>query len=298
MTFPIACKIPSDTQLQHWGCGIRKPLKKAHRQHRRMRDEWVCFLSTHGSVSVIDEIDGTEYVHEIASGEIHIIPPGIWQRSRIDFPVGSQFLWWHFLSSDQGLFCQQDEALTIIDQQLQSGLQDSWLIPMHCDVRDHIEELTLLHKQLMTTSAQWGQDSEGSHTICRHIMHRLHQICVQQLVSHTNDSIPSNDERHIRQAQLFIRENYKFIDSLLQVADELNLNAAYLARCCKRVLNCSVGDLIIEQRIRMAKYFLQHEQVNLKEVANSCGFSSLNYFCRRFKQKTGMSPGVWRRKYQ
>ena len=298
MTFPVAYRIPAELEVRHWGCGTRRPQLKAHHQARRTRNEWVCFFSIQGSVSVIDEYNDQEYHHEIPTGIIHIIPPGMWQRSAPDFPVGSEFLWWHFCTDEQWDYCSQAQALDLIDEQLQHGQQDQWLIPSHGDVNAQIDEFKLLHKQLCDVSHQWGSRTAAADTICRYLLLRLHQACVAQLTSHDNQNIPSNDERHIRQAQVLIMEQYQSIDSLQQVADELGLNAAYLARCCKRVLNCSIGDLIVEQRIRVAKFFLQYEQMSLKEIASACGFSSLNYFCRRFKQQTGLSPGLWRRKYQ
>ena len=134
MTFPVAYRIPAELQVRHWGCGTRRPQLKAHHQARRTRNEWVCFFSIQGSVSVIDEYDDQEYQHEIPTGIIHIIPPGMWQRSDPDFPVGSEFLWWHFCTDEQWDYCSQAQALDLIDEQLQHGQQDQWLIPSHVQV--------------------------------------------------------------------------------------------------------------------------------------------------------------------
>ena len=40
---------------------------------------------------------------------------------------------------------------------------------------------------------------------------------------------------------------------------------------------------------------LYREQTTIKEIALSCGYRDVNYFCRTFKRATGLSPGAYRR---
>ena len=35
----------------------------------------------------------------------------------------------------------------------------------------------------------------------------------------------------------------------------------------------------------------------LEEISERCGFSSISYFCRIFKETTGMTPGEFRRAF-
>ncbi|MGM7628888.1 AraC family transcriptional regulator [Serratia marcescens] len=39
---------------------------------------------------------------------------------------------------------------------------------------------------------------------------------------------------------------------------------------------------------------LKKYRFRLEEVANRCGFTDVNYFCRVFKQKTGLTPSQYR----
>ena len=48
-------------------------------------------------------------------------------------------------------------------------------------------------------------------------------------------------------------------------------------------------------RLRAAEELMQYSVRPLKEISEACGFSSVQYFCRVFKQKRGLSPARWRR---
>jgi AraC-like DNA-binding protein len=48
-------------------------------------------------------------------------------------------------------------------------------------------------------------------------------------------------------------------------------------------------------RIEHACRLLRLGQWNVSEVAQLVGFTDNNYFCRFFKQKKGVSPGVYKR---
>ena len=52
---------------------------------------------------------------------------------------------------------------------------------------------------------------------------------------------------------------------------------------------------LLAVRIREAQRLLRDTELSVTEVASRCGFSDGNYFCRRFAQRVGVSPGRYRR---
>jgi AraC-like DNA-binding protein len=54
-----------------------------------------------------------------------------------------------------------------------------------------------------------------------------------------------------------------------------------------------VDDLILN-RINEAKRLLCGTSPSIKEIAYLCGFSSLSYFSKLFKKRTGLSPREYR----
>lgn len=55
-----------------------------------------------------------------------------------------------------------------------------------------------------------------------------------------------------------------------------------------------LADYISWVSIDRAKFKLRKYRFRLEEVASRCGYMDVNYFCRVFKQKTGLTPSLCR----
>ena len=77
------------------------------------------------------------------------------------------------------------------------------------------------------------------------------------------------------------------------VARARKCSAVYLNRCFRNHTGETLLQHLIDHRIRTAKELLRHGQMTPKEVAFACGYASLNYFCRQFRQQTGMMVRLW-----
>ena len=60
--------------------------------------------------------------------------------------------------------------------------------------------------------------------------------------------------------------------------------------------NRSVIEYVNEIRISHAKSLLEKESLAIGEIACRVGFNDINYFSRRFKAVTGMTPSEYKRK--
>ncbi|NRA38771.1 MAG: helix-turn-helix transcriptional regulator [Planctomycetes bacterium] len=300
---PVAYSIDPRTDYRFYAAGIRKPKRAGFTHAKRCRHEWVCYLPIRGSLDVIDFFSEHTCEQHIPIGHVHIIPPGIWQSFAKPMDANAAFLWWHFTEkntekdANTWQACDQSTAFDIIDQQLVKNNQERWLLPRQCNLNHCLGEVSQLHQELCNIQERWGVEDHGVTSVLKHLMHRVHQEFSHSMLDTGNKIVSSNalaEERHMRHAQWFIRKNYQKIDSLSEVAEALQLNGEYLARCSKRLLGKSIGQLILEQRIRNAQDLMRSGQYSLKEISAQCGFSSLNYFSRRFKQETGITASEWR----
>ena len=41
----------------------------------------------------------------------------------------------------------------------------------------------------------------------------------------------------------------------------------------------------------------EHPEMSVAEIADSLGFNTQNYFCRRFKEQYGVPPTLYRKKF-
>lgn len=122
---------------------------------------------------------------------------------------------------------------------------------------------------------------------------RLWEVnCLNQLsVDRGEDS--KNITKH---ALNYIRENYVSSDlSLALVAEKYNMSSSYLSRLIKQRSGLSFSDYLTKLRMEQAKQLLSSDQKHMiYEISSMVGYSSQHYFCRMFKEYTGVSPSDYR----
>jgi AraC-like DNA-binding protein len=79
------------------------------------------------------------------------------------------------------------------------------------------------------------------------------------------------------------------------LARHAGISEVYFRRLFKSVTGISPAKYITDQKIRRAKELLELDYLTLEDVSERCGFSSLSYFCRVFKENVGMTPGEFRK---
>lgn len=107
---------------------------------------------------------------------------------------------------------------------------------------------------------------------------------------------PDPAAMHLARARQFIRENYRRIQRVGDVADHVGVSEDYLRHLFLERNAASLNHLLTEARIERAKELLIHSRLPLKEIASLCGFRTERYLSARFKQWTSRTPGVFRRR--
>lgn len=100
------------------------------------------------------------------------------------------------------------------------------------------------------------------------------------------------------QVKSYLHRRFKEPFDARQLADELHFDFDYAARCLKK--HTGMSPLQYQHHVRMeeAKRLLHHTVLPVQEIAESCGFSSYNYFIRIFRKTVGITPGVYRDRYR
>ena len=91
-----------------------------------------------------------------------------------------------------------------------------------------------------------------------------------------------------------IEDNFRTKHSASDYADLLNQTPASLARITKNHFNKTLSDLITERIIIEAKRELYLTDKTIKEIAYELGYEDEYYFSRLFKNKTDISPQIYR----
>lgn len=82
--------------------------------------------------------------------------------------------------------------------------------------------------------------------------------------------------------------------TLLDLLSVARLSRSHLFETFSHSYGLSPIAYLIRSRIGRARLYLSNSNKRNKEIAMLCGFRSMYYFCRVFKQHTGMSPGKYR----
>ncbi|WOC31619.1 MULTISPECIES: helix-turn-helix transcriptional regulator [Caproicibacterium] len=80
-----------------------------------------------------------------------------------------------------------------------------------------------------------------------------------------------------------------------RMAEQLHLSSGYLQVLYKKIFGTSCMEDVIDGRIRMAEDQLLYTDKPVSEVAEQCGYSNLEHFCRQFKKTAGLSPTAFRK---
>ncbi|MEF3306820.1 AraC family transcriptional regulator [Paenibacillus sp. GYB003] len=105
---------------------------------------------------------------------------------------------------------------------------------------------------------------------------------------------PYPNERYVKRATLFVRNNLSEPLPIRDVANQLHVSARHLSRLFKSVYGLSFSDYVRSERLRLAERLLAETGMPLKEIARETGFQSVHYFTRAFCRDKGIPPGKFR----
>jgi AraC-like DNA-binding protein len=104
-------------------------------------------------------------------------------------------------------------------------------------------------------------------------------------------------ERHVKGVMEFIDRNLGGRASLTDAARSVAVSPNYLATLLKRETGKTFVELMTERRIERAGDLLAFGNLRISQIAQQAGFADVDYFSRRFRQVTGLSPSEFRAKY-
>ena len=88
----------------------------------------------------------------------------------------------------------------------------------------------------------------------------------------------------------YVEEHLKDEITLTDLANQVFLNPTYFVKRFKILWGVSPMKFVCETRINKAKELLLSTNLSASSIAEECGFNSLHYFSRCFKQQEGISP--------
>ena len=103
--------------------------------------------------------------------------------------------------------------------------------------------------------------------------------------------------RHVRRAVSFIHDHYMYPITAADIAADAGIHVGHLHRLFQSVMGVHVGEYLTRLRMEKARSLLMRTDIPLTEIARIVGISTQQYFCRVFKQYTGVTPQRFRHSY-
>ena len=104
------------------------------------------------------------------------------------------------------------------------------------------------------------------------------------------------EKGHIRAAKAFIRNNYQFPISILDVAHSVGVSPNYLANLFAKEGEPSPKRFLIVTRMEVAAELLTTTSSSISEIAKMVGYTSPLHFSKSFSAYYGVSPLHYRNK--
>ncbi len=97
----------------------------------------------------------------------------------------------------------------------------------------------------------------------------------------------------------FIYKNYNDSElTLKSMASQLHVSESYLTRIIKKKANTSFSDVLTKVRMEAAiSLILSNASLTSLEISERVGYKSQHYFCKVFKDYTGMTPTSYKKNY-
>lgn len=81
--------------------------------------------------------------------------------------------------------------------------------------------------------------------------------------------------------------------TLEEISTGCSMSTSYLQKLCRKQCGCGPVTYFISLKIGAAKQMMKETALNITQISERLGFSSVHYFSKLFKSKTGMTPSEY-----
>ena len=209
----------------------------------------------------------------------------------------ASYYWIHFTCAETPQIIQETEAVEILKNQLtvQNKLENALLLPQEIHLKDPKQFQDLFHELLFEQENPSFTDLKIQ-MLFRLMMININEVVLSDYISKIYDSTKFS---LIFAIIKIVFENFTDCDfSVKSLSDKMNYNPDYLGRMFKALMNKSLIDYIIDQRIKYAVCLLVEGNNTVNSIAYDCGFNSCRNFIRQFKARKGETPSELRLKHR
>lgn len=123
-------------------------------------------------------------------------------------------------------------------------------------------------------------------------------LVINQYEVHIKERNQNIDSLYIHKICHYIKENIDQEISLNSVANEFNISSGHLSRIFKESTDTGFSEYVKELKLEKASDMLiQYKDQDITAIADKLGYLTPSYFSKLFKEKFGLTPTQYRKKY-
>lgn len=230
-------------------------------------------------------------------GSFIVVPPGrIHSTANASDKRGRRY-WVHFSWEPR-----EDVSMVPIETYHPSPVQTLHVCPTPSYVpelplkgtADRPDRVLELHERL---SYRWNLGDAHE----RMLSHALLLELLIELLDDTTAVSPASNPSHLlahrvrRAVESAVHDTVLRQNNLSDHLSSLGYSYEHLSREFRKVYGFPPGDYLNRYRVESAKNMLRESTISVSQIAERLGFSSSAYFCRVFRDRTGLSPSEFRR---
>jgi AraC-like DNA-binding protein len=213
----------------------------------------------------------------IEAGTVILLYPGIWHRYKPLNDTGWEEYWVGFSGAYPQHLLEQ-EAFTLQSSMVRVGVNTEFMGTF----------------ERLLEAVDVGSNSYQK--LASFLLLQLLGI-VYTSVLQSNEQTPRR-ERIISDVRRNIGERWQETIDCQQLADQHNVSYAWLRKAFKEITGTSPNQYHLLLKLRKADEMIRTTNRTLSEIAVLCGFESVHYFSRIYKQKMHVAPSTVRRNVQ
>ncbi len=208
--------------------------------------------------------------YKVKSGHFILIQPGYWHS----YTPGKETGWEEYYIGFDG------PILSHVAQEIYKINNINHLKTNNSDFALPILDLMLKYGK---------ENTEDAHTILKALlMHLMTNIRLD--LKATNASA----ETLFFKARQYMEDNLSKKISLDDIANHLGVSNSFFRKEFQKESGIAPATFLGRVRLQTSKYLLLSSNYSIKEISVKCGFSTSDYYCKFFRDNTGMTPSEFR----
>lgn len=256
---------------------------KDYKYSGESHDFWELMYADRGNVIVT--CDSTDY--PLSSGEVILLPPNCFHKLEADNTTPSNVFIISFLAENTFLPMLEGRPL-----HLNSNLKSLIHSILHEGESTFVLPMTKIdRKQLyLQVNPMFGGEQLIKMRLEELLLMMYRKEYSQQ---NTPDSNARYDDAIAGRTLDFLKQNLYHSITLSDITIAIGYGKTYLSNVFKKVYGKSIMDYYTQLKIDEAKFLLREGTMSVAQISDQLGFSSPQYFSKRFSKITHMSPSQY-----